>query len=372
MTLTPCTPHWRPGEVRHAAPAIEVHRGVLYHPLTDRQMDADPLWGVYDAGGALLDAAAYYRGPGATPVGQCAQRDWPSPVAAADEAVLLYGGLIVGHFGHFVLTSLARLWALLPPSVDRGSLRILFHGVGDPDQWWAVPYVAACLGALGLTRANLAWFPGPTRIACLVVPRPAFEEHNFVHAEYIGLVRAIGDRITPRTPARRGPVYLARTRFRPISQGFVNEQDLVDHLSALGVAIVYPEDLTFAEHVDLYQTATVVLGPIGSAFHPAVFARASCPLLMLSPTQIVNPNYGMLDAAGGLQAEYVSVDREALPDQSDERVTHRYVIRDVRALTRDLVERFTRALSTTDLPTAVDRKKALPARGTSDRPKLLA
>ena len=339
MALIPCTPHWRPGAVLDTTPAIEVCRDVLYHPLTDQQLDVDPLWGVYDAAGALVDAAAYYRGPGSIPVGQSALRDWPTSVAVADHEVLLYGGVIVDHFGHFLLTSLARLWPLLPPSADRGSLRILFHGMGDPDQWWAVPYVAACFAALGLARGNLAWFPGPTRIPYLVVPRPAFEEHNFIHAEYVALTRAIGARLASPPAARRGPVYLARTRYAKITQGFVNEQALVDRLAAVGVTIVHAEDLTLAEHIALFDAASVVFGPISSTFHPAVFARAPCPLMLLSPTHIVNPNFGMLDAAAGLPAEYYFVDPERLPDDPSGRVTHRYVIRDVDALTRDIVGR---------------------------------
>ena len=60
---------------------------------------------------------------------------------------------------------------------------------------------------------------------------------------------------------------------------------------------------------------------------------------MLSPTHIVNPNFGMLDAVGGLAAEYYFVDPERLSDDPGGRVTHRYVIRDVDALTRDIVGR---------------------------------
>lgn len=249
--------------------------------------------------------------------------------------MLLCGGVIVDHFGHFLLTPLARQWPLLPLSAYRGSLRVLFHGMGDPDRWWAVPYLASCFSVLGLTRANLAWFPGPTRVPCLVGPRPAFEEHNFIHAEYVAFTCAIGVRLAPPTAAQRGPVYLVRTWHGKITLGFVNEQVLVDQAAAEGVAIVYPEDLRFAEHVALFDAAFVVLGPISSTFHPAIFAGASCLLMLLSPTYIVNTNFGMLDRVGGLLAECHFVDPERLPDNPSGRATHQYVIRDVGALARD-------------------------------------
>ena len=320
-------------------PGIEAHTDILYQPLTTSALDTDPQWGLYDGSGALLDAGAYYRGPGQAPVGQSLQRPWPAVVAVADSTVLIYGGVIVDHFGHFLLTSLARLWPVLMLPGDRSAIRILFHGAGDPAQWWAVPYIAACFSALGLVPANIVHFPVPTRIPQLVVPRPAFEEHNFVHRAYVALTRTIGAGLTKPSLRRCGPVYMARTRYPRITQGFVNEQELVDRLATLGIAIVYPEDLSFAAHVDLFQTASVVLGPISSTFHPAVFARTCCPLLLLSPNHIVNPNFAMVDQIGGLSAEYFFVDPGRLDDDGAGRVTHRYVIRDVASLAADIVGR---------------------------------
>ena len=319
---------------------LETHADVLYRPIDPALgMDADRSWGVYGRDGGLIDAGAYYRGPGQQLIGQSAHKAWPPSVATADTRAMLYGGVLIDHFGHFLVSSVARLWPILGPGFDRTSIRILFAGMGSAAQWWQLPYVASCFTALGLTHANIVHFPGPTRVPHLVIPRPVFEEHNFIHGAYIDLVRAIGAALPRPLVQIRGPVYLARTRYARIAQGFVNEQALVDRLAALGVTIAYPETMALGAHIDLFRTASVVLGQISSAFHPAAYADTCCPLLMLSPTHIPNPNFGMLDQAGLLPAEYYFVDAPRLPDEPSGRIVSRYVIPDVEALTRDIVGR---------------------------------
>ncbi len=325
--------------MRAGAPVIETHTDVLYWPIEPASsIDEDRCWGLYGHDSALVDAGAYYRGPGQTLVGQAERMAWPDRVAVA-EGPMLYGGVVIEHFGHFLLSSIARLWPLLQPGFDRASVRILFHGVADAAQWWRMPYMAACFGALGLTPANIVRLSEPTRIPHLLVPRPAFEEHNFIHAAYVDLARAIGAALpSPPVPVR-GPVYLARTRYPRITQGFVNEQALADRLAALGVTIAFPETMALGAHIDLFRTASVVLGPISSTFHPAVFAGASCPLLMLSPTRIVNPNFGLLDRAGALPSAYAYVNPQRLPVDPNGRIIRQTAIRDVDGLTRDILGR---------------------------------
>lgn len=68
--LVPCTPNLVRGEVRAGVPGIEVHEDVLYGPVAGHGWHEQPHWGVYGRGGGLVDAAAYYRGPGKAMVGQ--------------------------------------------------------------------------------------------------------------------------------------------------------------------------------------------------------------------------------------------------------------------------------------------------------------
>ena len=106
------------------------------------------------------------------------------------------------------------------------------------------------LEALGIGRERLAWFPHPVRVRRLIVPRPAYEEHNFVYDAYAGLAREVGAWLLGRRPGGGGgPAWLSRTRYEKLSQGFEDEAVVEGALAGLGVEVVYPEALTLAEQV---------------------------------------------------------------------------------------------------------------------------
>ena len=326
--------------MRQAQPAIEVHDDVLYGPIHDYTWNDDPLWGIYGRDGTLVDAAAYYRGPGKAHIGQSLRLDLPPDPDDAGDETFLYGGLLIEHFGHFTLSSISRFWPFAHPALkgDVQSLRILCHGTFGPEKWWSFPYIREPLLALGITQDRLHRFDRPTRIRRLIVPRPAFEEHNFIHTEYRHLMRTIGSTLLPDPPPpRTGPAYLSRARYPWITQGWVDEADLASRLSALGIPVIHPEDLTLAEQVQVFNTHEVVIGAIGSAFHAAAYAAQPGTLLLLSPSPVVNPNFAMLDQVLGLRSHYVAVDSKLIQIGAPGRIHTRFRINDLPGFTRDLL-----------------------------------
>lgn len=309
MPLTPCLPNPIRGDVIPADPAIEVHEDVLYNPVHDHLWHDDPLWGTYGPSGHRIDAAAYYRGAGQA-VGQSPWVDRSAiPAPDAPDETYIYGGILIEHFGHFLLSSLSRFWPfaddLLRASL--GPHRILCHGVFGPDHWWGFDYMRSCLLALGIPHGRIVSFPHPVRVRRLIVPRPSFEEHSFVHAAYPRLTRHVGARLGPAAPSGSGPVYLSRAAYPRITQGFENEAELEAVLAALGVEVIRPEALALADQAAVFARRRVVLGTISSAFHAAVLPPRTGTLIMLSPTHVPGPNFGLLDRAFGFDSHYFYV-----------------------------------------------------------------
>jgi len=284
------------------------------------------MWGLYDASGNLIDAAAYYRGPGKSLVGQSKTVDL-SQIQADDapEDLYVYGGVLVEHFGHFITSSLSRYWPFLNAGFHRqfSSRKILCHGVGGPDSWFTLPYMATPFEALDLARSGFIGFTRPTRIAKIVVARPSFEEHNFVSTVYIRLMRLIGKRLLGSDmPQPVGPLFISRGQYPVLSQGFENEGELEAILSSMGVKIVHPEKLSIADQIRVFEEQSVVAGMVGSAFHTAVFCRNPPPLICLSPTHIVNSNYDMLDRVTSQNACYFHVENQYLGFSETGRIRH--------------------------------------------------
>ena len=315
---------------------------MLYGAVASHAWNDEPRWGIYARDGRLVDAAAYYRGPGKLTVGQTMWVDRAAiPAGDAPDETYIYGGIFIQHFGHFLLSSLGRFWPFVDNALRArlGPYRILCHGMSGPDHWWTFPYKAEPLQALGIPKERLAWFAEPTRVRRLIVPRPAFEEHNFVHDAYVRLTREVGTRLLrgggPVVPA--GPAYLSRTDYPQISQGFDEEATLSAAVAGLGVQVVFPEALSLADQIRMVTGRPVVAGFIGSAFHAAAFSPDPARLLMLSPTHVIGANFGLLDRAAGLRAQYFHVGGKLLDVSNTARIINRFRMGDPDGAARDLL-----------------------------------
>ncbi len=313
-----------PGRVLAGTPGIEVFEDVIYRPWLGTPIDEDTSWGIYGSDGALIDAAAYYWGPGKHLLGQSQRQEVTGSEAFADQT-MLYGGVYIDHYGHFLLSTLARLWPFF--GHDDG-LPILMHGAG-PAEWLRRPHVAEILGALRLSPDRLTRFTEPTRIRRLIVPRPSLIEMGHVYPAYLQTMRAIGRRLVGTfASARDGPVYLSRARLPSATQGFEDEEALEAVLTRLGVEIAYPETLSVAQAARLFATRRVVAGTIGSAFHAALFCPHPSPMVILSPSPTVNTSFPMLDQLAGHNVRYYHADCDEFGLDISRRLWRSYRLRD--------------------------------------------
>ena len=246
---------------RLPAPDIATLRGgVAVAPAPGRNLPA----GVFDADGVLHP---YSR----TQMGGPRWSDIPPTPAPEDIVPLagrhLYGGVGRVHFGHFLVESIARLWALdhLDTPVDS----VLFspmHG-RKPKMTFGKTLselITVFCGDLPVTPV-----PAPTRIEEVVIPSQGIghlgwsagtpEFRHFVRSRFEARYKPLG-------PER---LYISRTRLE-------NEDSLVDQegqiemmMAAAGYTIFHPERYSIRQQVEHLMAARMVVGADGSAFHLA-------------------------------------------------------------------------------------------------------
>jgi hypothetical protein len=125
---------------------------------------------LYDADCNLIDAATYYRGVGKNLVGQRRKiDDMPRDIEIAPPGRYLYGGNLIGHYGHFLISSLSRYWLGL--FEDLSQFRIICHGAGTPSSWMSNAYMKEVFSSFGLTESNFVVFKRPTIVDEVLVPR---------------------------------------------------------------------------------------------------------------------------------------------------------------------------------------------------------
>jgi capsular polysaccharide biosynthesis protein len=217
--------------------------------------------GVLTADGAFVEDSVTWRGE--SPV--TLRPAMPAADAIAElPGTWMFLGPLFGHFGHFLVESISRIWAF-----DR--LRDRIDGVLYVPKFQNRPeHVAETyrpfLRALGVTAPmlNLA---DPTRVERLYVPRQGFGMFQMIEGapEFRDFVRAhAGRTIPPRGP---GKIYISRSALPPVRGSILCERLLESRLEAEGYTVFHPQQHSFADQIAAYRAATHVIAVDCSPLH---------------------------------------------------------------------------------------------------------
>ena len=286
-----CTTLWGDAAFSSAPLRTVVIEDAIYLPFSPTVfLDRDPDWGIYTSDGFLVREAAYLRGERRELVGQSLYNA-NARASVTDEHVeeMVYGGPIMPHFGHFLISSLARLWAAEP---DRP---FLFHS-SPPVFDHRAPYIQAFVAAAGLTPRNCLSFDKPTRIRRLIVPEPSIVEQASVAAAYSASAAKIGDAFAPTGLFDGQRCYLSKARLTRGIAGLFGEEVIEEAFHKAGFLIVRPELLSIAEQVDLFRSASIIAGTASSSFHAATLVPQSESLrVVFSYSDTLNSNFSLID-----------------------------------------------------------------------------
>lgn len=179
----------------------------------------------------------------------------------------LFAGLYYAHFGHFLVETTSRLYALAKHADVDG---IFFYPKMQLTHEFK-PYrqylpVFQHLG-LGELRARLP--QTPITIEEIAFPPPAFGigEMSAGRPEYRTFMR---DRLGRDTPAEGAEdLYITRSGLTSRRGRIVMEDHLEKLLEAEGYRIFHPQDASFAEQIAQYKAAKRIVSLDGSALHLA-------------------------------------------------------------------------------------------------------
>lgn len=329
-------------QLNNGFPICEIHRNAIYLPMADGvPWEGNPNWGMYDVDGRLIEAAAYYRGVGKNLIGQAENHSLDGiPLEYLPYGRYLYGGNLITHYGHFLLSTLSRYWMGLDS--DLSSYKIVCHGQGTVDTWWSHRYVRDIFAAIGLAKENFIVLKRPAKFREITIPRPACEEHNFVHKCFSSWGNAVGNALIrdANIYEETRPVWLAKTKIKQGVQGIVNEIDLVSELERRGVEIVHPQELSLTEQVILFATRPCIMGSSSSAFHTSILSRPHSKLVCLSLQPQINSNFGLIDAANNNNVKYFhpDVEKANLEGEGGNRFNAGYYLLDPKKVSDVLLE----------------------------------
>ena len=191
----------------------------------------------------------------------------------------LWGGVLWAHFGHFLVESASRIWALA--ELDEPVDGILFipkrPRVGEEVRGYHREYMSLMQPDLPV-RVTAQ----PMQVEELVVPGQGFG---------LGLITAGTQKYRDAIHSRfardvepDGPekIYISRSKLGLAKGGMLGEERMEDYLRAEGYEIFYPEKHSLTVQLAHYKAARKVIAADGSALHLfAMVGRPDQPVAMI-------------------------------------------------------------------------------------------
>lgn len=185
------------------------------------------------------------------------------------KGTFIYAGFGHRHFGHFLIESLGRLWAL-----DRVAEQV--DGIVLPSRL-NMPVEESLDGKLSSVVARFGdgllihLIRDPTRVDRLILPSAGFGHETWLSGT--PLYRAYIAKRIAAVPAD-GPekLYLTRTRLKTTDQVVDREVEIEDMMREAGYFIFSPERYPIDTQIGMIKDARQIVGADGSAFHLVPFA----------------------------------------------------------------------------------------------------
>lgn len=249
-----------------------------------------------------------------------------------DEAFTLLGAH-TDFFGHWMCEYLPRYAGARLAGLEPGT-PVLIDAHMPPSHREALTllYGSSCpiveVPAFATVRIRRLWCaPAPSYMPLHEIRNERFtwDAVSAAPSILVPIVRELQQRFAATAAASRSPVssraiYLARKAFR--HRRLADSERIEAVARMLGLDVVYPEDMTFAEQAALARHSDLIVAPEGSAIFLMVFARPRASLCILSHplTDYLADYAGLLTP---LQVDVMAITgpitryREGTPNDSD-------------------------------------------------------
>ncbi|WP_456406021.1 tetratricopeptide repeat protein [Thiolapillus sp.] len=190
----------------------------------------------------------------------------------------LYLGWFFNHYGHFILESLARAWAVQEvPGVD-GYIMHVHAAAGEP-----AAHLFAFFELLGIPQDKLIFVEQDMRVEELLLPSQQAVLSRCISAEMLELYRQLGSRAALRRQDIQGneKLYVSRRFLAADLRTASNEKALEDAFRADGYRLIHPQYMDVTTQLALFNAATQFAGLEGSGLHNVLFSEAPQSVWML-------------------------------------------------------------------------------------------
>lgn len=174
-----------------------------------------------------------------------------------------------GHFGHLMTEVVSRLWAWPDAKQREPDLKVL---VGTNRRPEVMPYEYEIYEAAGIAREDVVLIDHPVRVPRLLSASPMLSNPEYIHPRLQETWQRIGDHLA--AGATGGPRPARFFCSRRIKKRSCHNTDEVEQIFRdAGFEIVFPEDYSLGDQVEMFRSAEVIGGFAGSGLFNICFAE---------------------------------------------------------------------------------------------------
>ncbi|MBE6102565.1 MAG: glycosyltransferase family 61 protein [Selenomonas ruminantium] len=192
---------------------------------------------------------------------------------------VIFGGILIGHFGHFLLECLGRLWYVMER--DEPHKPLVFLTELDVCPWfWDF------FALLGIARERIILVGKPTQFKSVIVPEESVHSWYSYTQKYLLPYRYIAAQAQKLTGNKSlgKKLFLTRIRLAKSQTKCINEEYFCQFFARQGFAMVELESFPLAEQIAIVNNAEEIVSIMGSLTHWALFCRPGTKFTMLTRT----------------------------------------------------------------------------------------
>ena len=188
---------------------------------------------------------------------------------------VIFGGVIIKHFGHFLVECMSRLWYVMQHEGQKKKIVFIDNG------WKSDLRMNDFFELLGIDLKRVVFLKQPTRFASITVPDESVHSWGqFYTKEYRQIYQKLREAV-PAAPYKK--IYLTHSAYkRDIT--CCNEKYFEDYFSGKGFVVISPEKYSLTEQIALLKGAEEVACMVSTLSHLILLARPHTKLIMLTRT----------------------------------------------------------------------------------------
>lgn len=218
-----------------------------------------------------------------------------------DNEAIVYLGVFIDQWGHFILDSLSRAWIVDKlDDVNKYKYAFINRGSASIDGNFL-----ETLRLLNIKESQIMTIDKPTKFKEIIIPEMSTDENHGFTKDYPMIFKRMiknADISHIKVPTK---VYLTRTNLKKAKLKEVGEKVIEDNFRINNYTVVSPEKLSVVEQIAYFQKAETIVCLNGSIPFNIIFAAPSLELLIINKTSLPHLNIHVLMCVSGIKPIFV-------------------------------------------------------------------